>query len=194
MRITKSRGDEETMRSINYPLWALDFQSSSHEDEGFPVEVGVACWPRPQADVTWWSSLIRPDKSWVKWSDLSQNYHGISRDQLERAPAVETVAELLGKHLRDSIVYCNGGSYDSYWATSLYRAARRYPTFILTSWEEVLQTLEPKTASAARLGARTDEPRRAGPAAAHLIRAIARATGHDPGLREVTTMVTPDFI
>lgn len=182
------------MRGINYPLWALDFQSSSHEDEGFPIEVGVACWPRPQADITWWSSLIRPDQSWIKWSEVSQTYHGIDRRQLDQAPSVEAVAELLGKHLRDSVVYCNGGSYDSYWATSLYRAARRYPTFVLTSWEEVLQVLEPSIASEARTRIRTNEPRRAGPAAAHLIQAIACSMGHDPGLREVPAMTATDFI
>lgn len=182
------------MKTPSYPIWGLDFQSSSRDTESFPIEVGIACWPRPQAEITWWSTLIRPEAEWVDWSDASESHHGISRTDLNRAPSVEAVAELLNRDLRDGVAYCNGGSYDSYWTTTLFRSARRYPTFILTSWEEILQTMERSSAADARAYARTNEPHRAGPAAAHMIKAMAHAMGLEPGLREAAARVTPEFL
>lgn len=44
--------------SLPYPWCVLDFEASSLEHDGYPIEVGIATVGHPDAEFSSWSTLI----------------------------------------------------------------------------------------------------------------------------------------
>lgn len=97
----------------------IDFEASSLDPEGWPIEVGVS-W-LDGGTVRVYDELMRPDPTWLMtaWSSQSAAVHGISLDQLrDAAPAAEVaqrVASLLGRH----IVISDAPEFDGRWLRRL---------------------------------------------------------------------------
>lgn len=63
----------------------LDFEASSLDEQGWPIEVGVS-WLTDQGGIESHTKLIRRHRSWnlSAWSKQSEQLHGISIEQLEK--------------------------------------------------------------------------------------------------------------
>ena len=78
----------------------IDFEASSLAMQGEPIEVGIALWERG-GPIKTWSSLIYPADD-ILWSPESAEVHGITREELLRAPHPARVAERLNARMAAS--------------------------------------------------------------------------------------------
>lgn len=97
----------------------LDFEASSLNDAGFPIEVGWA-W----ADGRTEAHLIRPAPGWTDWDPAAEALHGISRTVLEAEGephdmVAHRVLDALGGHE----VFASAPSWDGKWLSLLLRSA-----------------------------------------------------------------------
>jgi hypothetical protein len=97
----------------------LDFEASSLDDDGYPIEVG---WVFEDGRSE--THLIRPAAQWTDWDETAEAIHGISRDRLaaEGTPhdiVARRVLDVLGEHE----VYASAPSWDGKWLSVLLRGA-----------------------------------------------------------------------
>ncbi len=132
----------------------LDFEASSLNDEGYPIEVGwVFEDGRSEA------YLIKPAVKWTDWDASAEALHRISRARLEaEGTAHDVVAQRLLDTLGDHIVYASAPSWDGKWLSVLLRGAG-LPRHALrlkdtdeAHWEAAEEMLRPAIA-AEKLGA-----------------------------------------
>ena len=139
---------------LPWPLVAIDFEASSLDQDGYPIEVGLALWPALDQPILGWSTLIRPAWNWTRnghWSPASAKVHGIcGRDLLERGQEPVLVAAGLNAALGSgAVAWCDGGAYDAHWMQALFKGKRPAKvalfcwreTFVLRSWI-TLSTME----------------------------------------------------
>lgn len=109
----------------------LDFEASSLEEDGFPIE--VACVIGTPHNVTaQLSAVIRPRSQWDLhrgWSTVSQGIHGIDAADLKHGLPADQVCELLSAMLGGLSVAVDGGTFDSFWLQRLYEG--QGPNFTL---------------------------------------------------------------
>jgi hypothetical protein len=96
----------------------IDFEASSLNDEGYPIEVGwVFEDGRSEAH------LIKPAAQWVDWDEEAEALHHISRAMLRNGMPHEAVARRLLDVLAEHTVYASAPSWDGKWLSALLRAA-----------------------------------------------------------------------
>ena len=97
----------------------LDFEASSLNDDGYPIEVG---WVFEDGRSE--SYLITPAPNWVDWDPGAEALHGISRATLKaEGVSHDLVAHRLLDSLSDHVVYASAPSWDGKWLSVLFRAA-----------------------------------------------------------------------
>jgi hypothetical protein len=131
-----------------WPVWTIDFEASSLEHDGYPIEVGLACWPARDEPILGWSTLIRPAWDWSlngHWSAASARVHRIrGRDLLEQGQDPALVAAALNEAIESGgVAWCDGGPYDAHWTRALFKAAGIAPAFTLGDWHQLATTLGP---------------------------------------------------
>jgi len=132
---------------LSWPVIAIDFEASSLEQDGYPIEVGVAAWFAPDQPVLGWSTLIRPTWDWTSnghWSVASAKVHGIRGGDLVahgREPGIiaATLNEVVGA---GAVAWCDGGPYDAHWLTALFKAGKVQPAFTLGDWDRLVGSLD----------------------------------------------------
>ena len=139
--------------ALPWPLLVMDFEASSLDQDGYPIEVGLAFWPGPDHAILGWSTLIQPAGVWSRlghWSPKSAKVHGIAgRDLLACGQPAGRVAAVLNEALGPgTTAWCDGGAYDSHWAGALFKAAGIAPCFVLGDWHRLLAMLGPVQARA----------------------------------------------
>lgn len=152
----------------------IDLEASGLGPGSWPIEVGLA-WVE-EGRVQSWSSLIRPEPDWDGrgWDPVSQEVHGIRREELGRAPSAWSVAEELLARVAGRPVFSDAPGFDLRWARRLLDA---HPS------PAGLRVLELDVAVGAVCGERgadwayerlerTRTPHRAGPDAERMMRAI----------------------
>lgn len=106
------------------PFFAtLDFEASSLNEHGFPIEVAcvVGTARRP---VLQFSTLIQPAAHWNMrkgWSTASEAIHGIAAAELAHGMPVDAVCDMLNVLLRDMQVSVDGGTFDEFWLQRLFQ-------------------------------------------------------------------------
>jgi len=133
---------------LPWPLAAIDFEASSLDQDGYPIEVGLAFWPGPDQAIHGWSTLIQPAGDWSRhghWSPKSAKVHGIlGRDLLAHGQPVDRVAAALNAALgAGTVAWCDGDAYDVHWTGALFKAARAAPVFTLGHWHRLPAMLGP---------------------------------------------------
>lgn len=125
-----------------WPLRTLDFEASSLEDGGYPIEVGIAVWPAPGEPISSWSALIQPSKEWEedgRWDEHASLIHGIGTCELVAAEMPRVVAKALNVRLKAGSVWCDALEFDRHWMGMLFEAADIRPTFELRGWQALLR-------------------------------------------------------
>jgi DNA polymerase-3 subunit epsilon len=133
---------------LPWPLAVIDFEASSLDQDGYPIEVGLALWPSPDQAILGWSTLIQPAGEWTRrghWSLKSAKVHGIlGRDLLAHGQPVNRVAAALNEALgHGTIAWCDGDAYDIHWTGALFKAANIAPVFTLGQWHRLIAMLGP---------------------------------------------------
>lgn len=183
-------------RGLTWPIASIDFEASSLEDGGYPIEVGIAVWPKLDAPVYVWATLIRPIEDWLRyghWSKSSRAVHGISQKELEAGLEPKQVATALNEVF--GVVgpaWCDGGPYDIYWARKLFEAAGLRSTFVFGDWHSLLHQLHSEQRERSLQWLETAPSKhRAGDDAAQLLFALANAFGQEPGLVQKLQLIYP---
>lgn len=162
--------------TLSWPVRIIDFEASSLEEGSYPIEVGVAVWPRKEAPITVWSTLIRPTDDWRSfghWSLASRRVHGIAMSELAAGMAAQDVAALLNEELGSGLVWCDGGPYDAHWLRTLFGVSNLKPSFALGNWSALLLSLPDAHRENAMAALEAAPPRhRAGADAEQLMRAL----------------------
>lgn len=97
----------------------IDVEASGFGAGSYPIEVGVAL-PNGRTHCT----LIRPEDSWLHWSQEAEALHGISRDiLLVNGKSVINAAMLLNEWLAGQTVYSDAWGNDTCWLAMLFEAA-----------------------------------------------------------------------
>ena len=173
--------------ALPWPLAVIDFEASSLEQDGYPIELGLALWPAIDEPILSWSTLIRPAWDWTAnghWSVASAKVHGIRGGELAahgREPAL--VAAALNQALgTGAVAWCDGGPYDAHWLIALFKAGRVRPVFTLGDWHRLAANPGP----AARERAfewieRAPAVHRARADAEQLLCALMHGVGIEPG-------------
>ncbi len=135
-------------RALPWPLVTIDFEASSLDQDGYPIEVGLALWPGPDKAIFGWSTLIQPAGDWSRqghWSPKSAKVHGIlGTDLLVKGQPVVRVAEALNVAIgAGTTAWCDGDAYDAHWLAALFKAANTSPLFALGSWHQLIAMLGP---------------------------------------------------
>lgn len=100
-------------------IFFVDFEASSLEKGGFPIEVG---WVSETGDAE--SHLIRPAPGWEVWSAEAERIHRISLPQLLQEGAPHTwVAQRMAEVLTGHALFASAPSWDGQWLSKLLRAA-----------------------------------------------------------------------
>ena len=170
------------LATLPWPLATIDFEASSLEWDGYPIEVGIAVWHDADAPILGWSTLIRPPLAWREgghWSRASAKVHGITMSDLlaDGLPVDETVRRLTALLAPFATAWCDGGPYDDVWLRSLFQAAGLEPAFVLRDWADLLSGLDEAGHERARLQLATAPRHRAREDAERLI--LAAAVGLD---------------
>ena len=174
------------LNTLPFPLATIDFEASSLDDDGYPIEVGVAFWPAPDEVVFGWSALIRPAGVWTRkghWSAASAKVHGIRGSDLlahglDPVPVAAALNAVLGP---DGIAWCDGGPYDAHWAGALFKAAGVGPAFALGDWHRLPPLLGPAGRDRALAHRVTPSRHRARDDAERLLFALAHGAGVEAG-------------
>jgi hypothetical protein len=97
----------------------LDFEASSLNDHGYPIEVGWAGEDGSRED-----HLIRPAPQWSDWDPAAEAVHGLTRERLcaEGEPHEEVARRAL-EALAAHEVFVSAPSWDGKWMSVLLRAA-----------------------------------------------------------------------
>ena len=173
--------------ALPWPLVVIDFEASSLDQDGYPIEVGLAFWPGPDRAILGWSTLIQPAGAWSRlghWSPKSAKVHGIAgRDLLAHGQPAGRIAAVLNEALGPgTTAWCDGGAYDSHWAGALFKAAGIAPCFVLGDWHRLLATLGPARRERGLRWLETAPARhRARDDAEQLLLALASAAGIETG-------------
>jgi hypothetical protein len=175
----------KTVMGLEWPIRVIDFEASSLELEGYPIEVGLAVWTALDGPVLGWSTLIRPEEDWLRfgdWSKASRDVHGIAQSDLRSGRPATEVAALLNALLPDgAVVWCDGGPYDAHWARKLFLANRVDQGFALHNWSGLLSRLDGVAQERAwQFVERNPSPHRARADAENLLNALMWALGRDP--------------
>jgi len=114
--------------ALPWPLTVIDFEASSLDQDGYPIEVGLALWPGPDDAIFGWSTLIQPAGDWSRhghWSLKSAKVHGIlGRELLADGQPPGRIAAALNEVLGNgTIAWCDGDAYDVHWSGALFKAA-----------------------------------------------------------------------
>ncbi len=97
----------------------LDFEASSLEKQGYPIEVA---WVFASGIEE--SYLIKPAPDWVDWSAEAEAIHKISRERLiSEGAAHDEVARRMVEVLTGHFLYATAPSWDGQWLSKLLRAA-----------------------------------------------------------------------
>lgn len=136
----------DVIASLPWPLVTIDFEASSLDPAGYPIEVGLAAWPRPDEPIKGWSALICPTQAWLRdghWSLASAKVHGLhGRDLMASGWPAEHAARTLNAVVWPcGTAWCDGGPYDAQWARMLFRAANVDATFVLDDWHRLAMML-----------------------------------------------------
>ena len=95
------------LATLPWPLAVIDFEASSLDPNGYPIEVGLALRPAPDEPIRGWSALIRPAEDWTRhgdWSPASAKVHGIRGGELlARGQPSEPIATALNAALGPGI-------------------------------------------------------------------------------------------
>jgi hypothetical protein len=172
---------------LPWPLYMIDFEASSLEPGGYPIEVGLALWPAADEPIFSWSSLIRPTDDWLKhgdWSKASREVHGISQNEAVRTGREPVkVAKAINEALSQSgVVWCDGGPYDAQWARTLFKAAGLKMVCPLGDWHQLVAAVGGEARENALEWLERIPPRhRAREDAEHLLHALAYAVGAKAG-------------
>lgn len=132
--------------ALPWPLAVIDIEASSLDLSGYPIEVGLAVWPAPDAPIFGWSTLIHPIDEWRAhghWSPVSARVHGIrGSDLVVQGRSPQEVATALNEALGPgAVAWCDGGPYDAQWIKALFKAGRVKPVFTLGDWHRLAAIL-----------------------------------------------------
>ncbi len=131
---------------LQRPVCTIDFEASSVDECGYPIEVGIEVWPAPNEPIVGWSTLISPTEEWREfgcWGDEAAMVHGITPEQVEGGALPHMAAAELNARLGRGLVWCDGGAFDQHWLGELFEAANMQPTFTLRDWHVFLQGIPP---------------------------------------------------
>ncbi|MFC0408408.1 3'-5' exonuclease [Roseomonas elaeocarpi] len=99
----------------------LDFEASSLERHGVPIEVG---WSFENGEGPDENHLIHPAPGWDDWSAEAEAVHGIPRARLlSEGEPHGAVANRLLEALRGHDILASAPSWDGHWLSLLLRAA-----------------------------------------------------------------------
>ncbi len=168
--------------ALPWPLATIDFEASSLEWDGYPIEVGIAVWQAADAPILGWSALISPPLAWREgghWSRAAAKVHGITVSDLltHGLPAHEVARRLAALLAPLGAAWCDGGRYDAGWLGSLFRAGGITPAFVLRDWTDLLSGLDEAGRRRARLRLATAPRHRARADAERLMLAVADGMG-----------------
>jgi hypothetical protein len=97
----------------------IDVEASGFGAGSYPIEVGIAM---PEGND--FCCLVRPEPSWTRWDEETEQVHGITQEILFRhGKPVTEVARLLNQILEDNFVYSDGWGYDQTWLRLLFHHA-----------------------------------------------------------------------
>ena len=176
------------MIDLSWPLWTLELSPSSGTAESYPLEVGVACWPSPDAAITTWSTPISPIMT-TDWNEPRQAYlerSGLVEEDLIAGMTPHDVAMTLNDIFMTSIVYGRGGTVDVHLAHRLNLAAKIWPTYSLSNWEELCDRDDDRHIRAKEIARQWDS--NVAQRACHIMQGIAHMLDRKPSSRSVPTM------
>lgn len=172
-------------RSVDWPLFTIDFEASSLDPGTYPIEVGICRWLSPDSSIEGWSTLIRPLPEWTthgSWSSESAAVHGIDRSELEAGMTATAAITALNQILGSHTAYCDGGIHDLRWASMLARASVVRPTFTIGDFDHLaLSADQPGYRRLVYWLDRAPTRHRARDDAERLMIALARGYGLDHG-------------
>lgn len=120
------------MRVMINPCTAtLDFEASSLDETGYPIEVAFVVGSAGDI-VMQFSALIRSRPHWRgkhAWSETSQRIHGIPIKALQAGIDADDLCDILNSALAGMKVTVDGGTYDTFWMQRLFDG--RHQTFEL---------------------------------------------------------------
>lgn len=180
----EAAGDTGTLVR-NSSAYFLDFEASSLDPEGWPVEIGIA--RVAEGAVSSESCLIRPHAGWPAeaWSETSARLHGLSLAQLERDGIAAPEAAAWFRDRNDGIAVTDNPEFERRWLVRLLATDPPFPQVRLLDFESYLRLSLPNDAAVARahaaLAAQGPPPHRAGPDAERLARAWAAGWKSAPG-------------
>lgn len=144
----------------------LDFEASSLEAEGWPIEVGLS-WIDEALEIQTFNSLIRPSQNWPEhaWSPASAAVHGIPRNDLDDAPDATTVVQNLLHALDGRVALSDAPAFDQAWLDTLFAASDFMGVFRLRDFDGVTIAAFPSRTldTVYEYLHRTRAPHRAGP-------------------------------
>lgn len=188
------RSTDAAIRAPSWPVVVIDFEASSLETDGYPIEVGVAVWSARDAPILGWSCLIQPTDAWSRsgsWDPDSAAIHGLRPWQLRRhghppAPVAKALNLAVGP---GGTAWCDGGRHDAMWAWALFRAGDCAAGFHLGDWHTLLARHDP--AHGERPSTRPEQPRphRARADAEHLMLALTRLIGAAPEVGDLADRI-----
>jgi hypothetical protein len=135
--------------TLNYPFGVIDYESSGLDYNTYPIEIGIAIKHSPEAKIKIWSSLIQPTAKWLSkgvWNPESEKIHGISRQDLEKAPSLKNIVSTSMKFAKDIPLYFDGGKYDFYWHSQIVEEYKNFNLNIIVidkivDWQEYMDRL-----------------------------------------------------
>lgn len=164
----------------------LDFEASSLEPEGWPIEVGLS-WIEVDRVITD-ARLIRPQPDWPlsAWSPMSEAVHGIPFDMLlSEGQDAAQVARWYLRMTADASVVSDAAKFERQWLRPLLASLESGPTFDLeteVSRVENMHAVVERMLDDEELDwfyerlERSKAPHRAGPDSARLARALLKVS------------------
>jgi DNA polymerase-3 subunit epsilon len=144
----------------------LDFEASSLDADGWPIELGLS-WIDESLEIQTFDSLIRPSHEWPEhaWSPASAAVHRIPRRDLDNAPDVTTVVPKLLQALDGRIALSDAPEFDQAWLDTLFAASDLTDAFRLRDFDGVTMAAFPSRTldKVYEYLHRTQAPHRAGP-------------------------------
>jgi len=152
----------------------LDFEASSLDRDGWPIEIGLS-WINSNLQIQTYASLIRPAPDWPEhaWSPVSARIHNIPRNELKSAPDASVVSTRFLKALTGRVALSDAVPFERRWLDRLFRAAGVADRVSIEDFDGVTMSAFPSHALD-HLYERLDltrAPHRAGPDSARLAKA-----------------------